>query len=592
MFKNVRLNDAILKFYQRSQPIAFSNAETLYDDLVLLRDQILMYGDLSEAQTNYLNEFIENFDTSLKTTVRDIFEKWLSDGFLVDLIRDIINEEVTEARDGEARLNIRLNRDKQDSDNKITILQENEDQINAQLVETATQVVERTGHYEKYYVEKGNTTHASGFDYTAFGSGAMIKGKEIYVIRSGAEHNTDPNNFGVLIAYTRQDDGSFTSYVLPLDYVGKEYRDPNITTSSDGNHLILTASAFDGVSTYTGYLWILDEHLTVVSGPQLIDDNIFLWGNSLTTPNGYLLKCGYTLSTPYEQVYLYKSTGKLPNFGTFEKIPLFIGDTTDFNECTISYWGDKLVAISRTGGNGKGYYKETYDLEGQSGWSTQRFLYPTMDYGVHAPCLEPYIPKGEPLVISYSRVFGGERLATLMFTPNGTDWSTPFTIDNEALGGYTTLVRNKFGYGVMYYGERGGSTDLLFKDIDIYKSLPNLKTWEYSGGKNLKNDWINVTTYENSFKSYGGSYGTPRYKKARDVVTLDGMTGTGTASVISTATTIFTLPVGFRPNKDRMFTTVSALALGVIVIKPTGEVQVIKGDTSYVSLEGISFTIL
>lgn len=42
MFKQVRLHDAILKFYQRSQPIAFSNAETLYDDLVLLRDQILM----------------------------------------------------------------------------------------------------------------------------------------------------------------------------------------------------------------------------------------------------------------------------------------------------------------------------------------------------------------------------------------------------------------------------------------------------------------------------------------------------------------------------------------------------------------------
>lgn len=137
MFKQVRLNDAILKFYQRSQPIAFSNAETLYDDLVLLRDQILMYGDLSEAQTNYLNNFIEKFDTTLSASVRDIFEKWLDDGFLVDLIRDIINEEVIESRDGESKLSIRLERDKQYSETNINLLKEKDNQITAELEQKA-----------------------------------------------------------------------------------------------------------------------------------------------------------------------------------------------------------------------------------------------------------------------------------------------------------------------------------------------------------------------------------------------------------------------------------------------------------------------
>lgn len=124
MFKQVRLNDAILKFYQRSQPIAFSNAETLYDDLILLRDQILMYGDLSEAQTNYLNNFIDKFDIRLTDTIKDIFDKWIEDGFLVDTLRRIINEEVVEARDGEARLKVRLDRDYQHTQTQINQLKE------------------------------------------------------------------------------------------------------------------------------------------------------------------------------------------------------------------------------------------------------------------------------------------------------------------------------------------------------------------------------------------------------------------------------------------------------------------------------------
>lgn len=147
MFKQVRLNDAILKFYQRSQPIAFSNAETLYDDLVLLRDQILMYGDLSEAQTNYLNDFIEKFDVTLSNTVNSIFEKWLSDGFLVDLIGDIINEEVVKARDGEPNLNLRLNRDKQYFENRKLNRNENES-IGMEMLKPDIKVAINEGTFE------------------------------------------------------------------------------------------------------------------------------------------------------------------------------------------------------------------------------------------------------------------------------------------------------------------------------------------------------------------------------------------------------------------------------------------------------------
>ena len=155
MFKQVRLNDAILKFYQRSQPIAFSNAETLYEDLVLLRDQILMYGDLSEAQTNYLNEFIEKFDNKLTSTTQEILSRWLVDGVLADIVREAINEEVINSRDGEASLNLRLNRDKQDTDTEINLLQEKDDQITARLTRNEKQAEVRSKQSEVRSKHKG-----------------------------------------------------------------------------------------------------------------------------------------------------------------------------------------------------------------------------------------------------------------------------------------------------------------------------------------------------------------------------------------------------------------------------------------------------
>lgn len=135
MFKQVRMHDAILKFYQRSQPIAFSNAETLYDDLVLLRDQILMYGDLSEAQTDYLNNFIDTFDSELTSTTQGILSKWIGDGLLAELIRVAINDEVVDSRDGESKLNLRLDRDKQDSENKINLLQDGQSELSLRLIQ-------------------------------------------------------------------------------------------------------------------------------------------------------------------------------------------------------------------------------------------------------------------------------------------------------------------------------------------------------------------------------------------------------------------------------------------------------------------------
>lgn len=125
-FNKTRMNDAILRFYQRTQPIAFSNAETLYDDLIILRDQLLSYGELSNETIDYLNTFIDNYDDKLYTTTEDVLLGLLHDGTLEFLIKNSINEEVANSRGNFSKLRDRL--DKVDTD-----IQKNQNSISNTL---------------------------------------------------------------------------------------------------------------------------------------------------------------------------------------------------------------------------------------------------------------------------------------------------------------------------------------------------------------------------------------------------------------------------------------------------------------------------
>lgn len=217
MFKNVRLHDAILKFYQRSQPIAFSNAETLYDDLVLLRDQILMYGDLSEAQTNYLNEFIENFDNNLSVTTEDIFATWIADGFLADFLRRTINEEVVESRDGQARLNNRLNRDFNYTKAQLDELKESDTHLIAQLSQTEQEV------YRKRELEDLSPTVLSAIEGGA--------GAEFNLLSIPQDRSVDEIKTTFFVKSTNLFDKNKVEYDKALGWDGNTLNQPGFVTS-------------------------------------------------------------------------------------------------------------------------------------------------------------------------------------------------------------------------------------------------------------------------------------------------------------------------------------------------------------------------
>lgn len=92
--------------------------------------------------------------------------------------------------------------------------------------------------------------------------------------------------------------------------------------------------------------------------------------------------------------------------------------------------------------------------------------------------------------------------------------------------------------------------------------------------------------FENSWVAFGTSDDIPGfYKDAWGIVHLTGTVMSGTL-----ATTFFTLPAGYRPQRNNIFPAVCNGAFGATKILPTGAVsQLAGGSAVYHTLSGISF---
>lgn len=106
----------------------------------------------------------------------------------------------------------------------------------------------------------------------------------------------------------------------------------------------------------------------------------------------------------------------------------------------------------------------------------------------------------------------------------------------------------------------------------------NIEAWN---GITLQNAWINT----------GGVYALARYRKDKHgVVWLQGRIQGGTTT---SGTLLFTLPAGYRPISKLSFTVVtnntSADQVGQIDIDTTGNVYLIVGYNTYLTLDQIAF---
>ena len=92
-------------------------------------------------------------------------------------------------------------------------------------------------------------------------------------------------------------------------------------------------------------------------------------------------------------------------------------------------------------------------------------------------------------------------------------------------------------------------------------------------------------TFQNGWKSYGGTYDVRFTKDSMRMVHLEGLVTGGTMGK-----TIFNLPVGYRPKQGFQQAVANNFnGYGQIVIYPGGDVSAYCGSSGWMSLDGITF---
>jgi hypothetical protein len=98
-------------------------------------------------------------------------------------------------------------------------------------------------------------------------------------------------------------------------------------------------------------------------------------------------------------------------------------------------------------------------------------------------------------------------------------------------------------------------------------------------------------TYQNGWTDYGGGWNPGAFSKTADgIVSLSGLVKPVTNSNV--LTTIFNLPVGFRPDYDLVFDTNNTDTVRSLVVKANGDIQMITNNgasTFFINLDGICF---
>lgn len=107
--------------FENYLPTAFSSELTLLQKVNKIIQDLIRNFDLTNEMVDYLNNFIETFDEKLYQTIEDVLIVWVEDGRLADIVREAINEEVVEARDGLASLSERLKRDKELTEKELDL---------------------------------------------------------------------------------------------------------------------------------------------------------------------------------------------------------------------------------------------------------------------------------------------------------------------------------------------------------------------------------------------------------------------------------------------------------------------------------------
>lgn len=314
-----------------------------------------------------------------------------------------------------------------------------------------------------------------GYDYVAFAGGIAYRGMQVFAVRAAYEHIARASGWGEVLIYYSTDGETLNRIKLDVNNLdlGGELRDINLSKTRDGAFLLLSGCAYNLNGNFKSYMFVLDETFNVMHTIQIGTSGMFVWGNTIQRPDGYLLKTCYVSVDNAQQVVLFKSNKTVSegfNGMTFAEIHRFNAPSI-LNEATLTYAKDKLVLISRADGY-NGMVFETDDLTGETGWGEGYRL----SEEIQAPAALPYydsytiqflansIISRSPVIRYPAMIWYDLVTHTIKHTAYVDDTLT-------GAGGYPGFVKlGENDYRVMYYDDDGNNsaTALYYKKFNPY----------------------------------------------------------------------------------------------------------------------------
>ena len=137
------------------------------------------------------------------------------------------------------------------------------------------------------------------------------------------------------------------------------------------------------------------------------------------------------------------------------------------------------------------------------------------------------------------------------------------------------------------------SHDLIFRTGNNERMRINAGGNVSITGRILQENWTEVgaagaPAFQNGWTNYGSVFNTAGYfKDSMGIVHLKGLVRGGTIGINRA---IFTLPAGYRPEKEELHPVItSETAMGRLDIETDGKVVAYQGSPSWYSLDGITF---